>query len=201
LSDGAVHWPSFLRELDATEKAWAQYEVRYPREDAVHWMPAPMPLFITLLTDAVMAAPPHHGGSVFGEDSYGPPWFLDVGCGPGTKIRLAEAMFGVKGFGIDIVPRFVAEAQAHKVHAAVQDAFEFPEGGGGGGTRGYADFQVVYVNRPSALQDELEHLVMDRMASDTVLIAVNWRHSPGKAGWIPVAEEFGEPVCGVWIKP
>jgi hypothetical protein len=39
------------------------------------------------------------------------------------------------------------------------------------------------------------------MASDAVLIAVNWRNSPGKAGWIPVAEEVGEPVCGVWVKP
>ena len=203
-----VHWPSFLRELDATEKAWCQYEVRYPREDAVHWMPAPMPLFITLLTDAVMAAQPHHAGPRGGwadEDAYGPPWFLDVGCGPGTKIRLAEQLFGLKGHGIDIVPRFIAEAQAHQLRAFVVDAFEFPAGGtavpGMHSEKGYADFQIVYVNRPSALQDELESLIMDRMAPDAVLIAVNWRNSPGKAGWIPVAEEYGDPVCGVWVKP
>jgi SAM-dependent methyltransferase len=208
LDSSAVHWPSFLRELDATEKAWMQYEVRYPREDAVHWMPAPMPLFITLLTDAVMAAQPHHAGPRGGwadEDAMGPPWFLDVGCGPGTKIRLAQKMFGLKGYGIDIVPRFVAEAQAHGVHAMIADAFEFPEGGLSDDLRlsrdGYARFQIVYVNRPSALQDELEHLVMDQMASDAVLIAVNWRNDPAKEGWILNSQEFGDPVCGTFIKP
>ena len=119
-----------------------------------------------------------------------------------TKVRLAEAMFGLRGFGIDIVPRFVSEAQAHGVNALVQDAFDFPEGGGPLGlTSGYRDFDILLVNRPSSMQDELEELVMDRMRPDAVLIAVNWRNSPSKAGWIAVAEEFGEPVCGVWVKP
>jgi SAM-dependent methyltransferase len=204
-----THWPSFLRELNATEQAWRQYEVRYSREDAVPWMPFPMPLFVTLLTDAVEVAPPSRprGPAVTGWGrELKAPRFLDVGCGPGTKVRLASALFGVDGYGIDIVPRFVAEAQAHGVQAWLQDAFEFPEGDprniqAGALMPGYADFQIVYVNRPSALQDDLENLVMERMAPDAVLIAVNWRNNPGKAGWIPVSEEFGEPVRGVWVKP
>jgi hypothetical protein len=69
------------------------------------------------------------------------------------------------------------------------------------GLNGYADFQIVLVNRPSGLQDELESLIMEKMSSDAVLIAVNWRNNPAKQGWIPVSEEFGEPVCGVYIKP
>lgn len=202
-----THWPSFLREMDATEQAWKSHSVRYPRSDAVPWMPFPIPQFITLLADAVMAAPPSQGRGSFGRDMdemYGPPRFLDVGCGPGTKIRLAEAMFGLRGFGIDIVPRFVAEAQAHGVKAWVADAFEFGAEEGGAkiaGQTAYSDFQIVMVNRPSSLQDELESLVMDRMASDAVLIAINWRNDPGKQGWIMQAQEYGEPVCGVWIKP
>lgn len=205
-----THWPSFLRELDATEAAWRQHAVHYPRADAVPWMPFPIPQFISLLTDAVMAAPPSQGARSYGiyDEPYGPPKFLDVGCGPGTKIRLAQEMFGLRGFGIDIVPRFVAEAQAHGVNAAVADAFEFggdlPDLEGGAkvvGQNGYADYQIVMVNRPSSLQDELEGLVMERMASDSVLMAINWRNDPGKQGWIMQAQEYGEPVCGVWIKP
>jgi SAM-dependent methyltransferase len=204
-----VHWPSFLRELDATEAAWNSRPVKYPREDAVHWMPVAIPTFVTLMTEAMMVAPPCMDGEAFATDHYGQVRFLDVGCGPGTKVQLAQAMFGVKGYGIDIVPRFIAEAEARGVTARVADAFSFPAGGHGGGAGvlavgdglGYADFQVLLVNRPSSLQDELESLIMERMASDAVLIAVNWRRSPEKSGWLAQYQEFGEPVMGVFVKP
>lgn len=196
------HWPSFLRELDAAEQLWKTRDVRYSREDAVPWMPFPLPQFVTLLTEAVSAAArPRAVTSPAGKVT-----FLDVGCGPGTKCRLARAMFNLADAGIDIVPRFVAEAQQYDVRAWVQDAFELGEGEpdhglGSGLLPGYANFDIVLVNRPSALQDKLEMLVMERMASDAVLIAVNWRNDPGRHGWIPHYQEFGEPVCGVWIKP
>jgi SAM-dependent methyltransferase len=172
-------------------------------------MPLPIPQFISLLTEAMMVAPPCMSTTAAYSDHYGQPRFLDVGCGPGTKVRLAQAMFGVRGYGIDIVPRFVAEAQAHNIQAWVQDAFEFPAGGTevghsplpGALPMGYSGFEVLLVNRPSSLQDELEHLIMDRMARDAVLIAVNWHTDPGKEGWTLQYQEFGEPVMGVWIKP
>jgi SAM-dependent methyltransferase len=137
------------------------------------------------------------------DEAYGQPRFLDVGCGPGTKVRLAQALFGLNAYGIDIVSRFIAEAQAHGAACLLKDAFEFPAKGEPMTTSawGYSDFQIVYVNRPSANQDELEHLVMERMASDSVLIAVNWRNDPGKKGWLLAYQEYGDPVCGVFIKP
>lgn len=202
-----THWPSFLRELEATEQAWRQNEVRYPREDAVPWMPYPMNMFVTLLVDAVKAAPPGRmrGDLASWGRGFGTPTFLDVGCGPGTKMRMARAMFGLDTYGIDIVSRFVAEAQAHGEQAWVKDAFEFEEGTQFdmeyGVVPGYASFQIVYVNRPSSMQDDLEGLVMDRMAKDAVLMAVNWRNNPADKGWIPVAQEGLTPVCGVWVKP
>jgi SAM-dependent methyltransferase len=195
-----VRWPGFLRELDAVERAWNSREVHYPREDAVHWMPYAIPQFVSLLTEAVMVAP-QRSKYLF---SVGPARFLDVGCGPGTKMRLAAEMFGLDTYGIDIVPRFIHEALAYGCKAALMDAFDFPEHpfpDQGEPAMGYAAFDIVYVNRPSGLQDELESLIMDRMSSDAVLVAVNWRNSPGKAGWVPVSEEYGEPVCGVWMKP
>jgi SAM-dependent methyltransferase len=200
-----THWPSFLRELKATESAWNDVPVRYPREDAVHWMPFQLGQFVTLLTEAVAVTPPPPPMLTATEEP-GQPRFLDVGCGPGTKVRLAQAMFSLNAFGIDIVPRFISEAQAHGAWCMLKDAFEMPERGGRATVDpwGYDDFQIVYVNRPSANQDELEHLVMERMAPDSVLIGVNWRNDPGKDGWLLAYQEYGSPgtpVCGVWIKP
>jgi SAM-dependent methyltransferase len=201
-----THWPSFLRELQATESSWNAVPIRYPREDAVPWLPFPLGQFVTLLTEAVAVSPPgppaHEVPAI--TEEFGQPRFLDVGSGPGTKVRLAQALFGLNAYGIDIVPRFISEAQAHGARCMLKDAFELPVKGIRGGTLdpwGYADFQIVYVNRPSANQDELEHLVMDRMAPDSVLIAVNWRNDPGKEGWLLAYQEYGDPVCGVFIKP
>jgi SAM-dependent methyltransferase len=168
-------------------------------------MPFQLGQYVTLLTEAVAVSPPGPSftSQPLSSGAYDQPRFLDVGCGPGTKVRLAQALFGLNAYGIDIVPRFISEAQAHGAACLLKDAFEFPARGAPSSTDawGYADFQIVYVNRPSTLQDELEHLVMDRMASDSVLIGVNWHNNPEKDGWLPVFLEYGTPVCGVWIKP
>ena len=202
MSRVSVYWPSFLRELLATENAWNASPVTYPREDAVPWLPFPMPQFVTLLTEAMMVATPSPGGLMVLEEP-NTIRFLDVGCGPGTKIRMAEALFGVKGYGIDIVSRFVAEAQAHGVKAIVKDAYELPAKGVPMTTSsfGYEDFGIVYVNRPSSDQDALEKYVMDSMRPDSVLMAVNWRNDPAKQGWFMQYQEYGDPVCGVFVKP
>lgn len=184
------YWPALLRELNATEQGWKQYDVAYPREDAVHWMPYAIPSFVALLADAVMSCAP--GPMVAGQ--YTLPRFLDVGCGPGTKCRLARAMFGLPVYGIDIVPRFVAEAQAHEVPAEVADAFTWP---------GYGAAEIVLVNRPSTDMDTLEPLIMEAMSPGAALMAVNWAHDPSRSGWVLIAQEdVGHgPVRGVWVKP
>lgn len=188
------HWPSFLRQINAVEQSWNAHKVTYPRDDAVHWLPFPIPQFISMLTDAVMAAPARwelHPGD---KAATGParPTFLDVGCGPGTKIQLAQALFSLDGYGIDIVPAFVAEAQQSGVKAGLIDAFLF---------NSYDAFDILFVNRPSTLQDDMEKIVCEAMASECVLIAANWRHDPAEFGLEPVAVEYERPVCGVWRKP
>jgi SAM-dependent methyltransferase len=196
-------WPAFLRELDARETMWNAMGVQYPREDAVPFMPYPIAQFVTLLTEAMMAFSRPRQFAL--DSSPGAIRFLDVGCGPGTKCRLAAAMFGLEVRGIDIVPRFIGEAQAHGVNAVVADAFDFlaadPEPGTYSGSVDLYD--IVLVNRPSHLQDELESLVMKAMGAGSVLIAVNWKHDPAKdQGWHMHYQEYpAEPVCGVWIKP
>lgn len=183
-----AHWPSFLRQVYAIEASWNALKVTYPREDAVHFLPLPIPQFVAMLTDAVMAAPTWWGG----DHEPMQTTFLDAGCGTGTKLMLAEALFGVAGCGIDIVPEFIAAARQSGLKADLIDAFEFGA---------YDAYDIVYVNRPSTLQDELEKLICDRMRPGAVLLAANWRHDPAEFGFEAVAVEHGRPVCGVWRKP
>lgn len=175
------HWPSFLRQIHALEQSWNTLKVSYPRDDAVPFLPFPIPQFISMLADAVMAV----------QSGDGPVRFLDVGCGTGTKGQLAAALFGLEPNGIDIVPSFTAEARAAGVAASTVDAFKFPN---------YDQFHILWVNRPSTLQDELEPLICGKMAGQAVLMAANWRHDPSEFGLEMVAVEYGRPVCGVWRK-
>lgn len=183
----AVHWASLLRELDASERAWNARTVRYPRTDAVPWLPFPRPQFIALLTDAVEAAPAR-----VDRGRFLPPRFADVGAGIGSKMRLAQALFGLEPWGVEIVPELAAEARAHGLNVALGDAFEFTD---------YGPAEIVYVNRPSTLMAELEEHVMKHMASGSVLMLVNGRGSPELDTWTLVSREWGTPVQGAWIKP
>jgi SAM-dependent methyltransferase len=191
-----THWPSFLRQIYALEQSWNAHKVRYPREDAVHFLPFPIPQFISLLTEAVQAAPTrwdqNHDGGPREEFRPARNTFLDVGCGPGTKIQLAQALFGLQGYGIDIIPAFIAEAQQAGVKAGLIDAFDF---------NSYDAFDIVFANRPSTLQDKLEKLLAQSLAPQCVLIAANWRHDPAEFGLEMIAKEYERPVCGVWRKP
>jgi SAM-dependent methyltransferase len=187
-----LHWPSFLRQIYALEQSWNAHKVTYPRDDAVPWLPLPIPQFISMLTDAVMAAPTRWemtdrapGGPAAGT-------FLDVGCGPGTKVRLAEALFGLKGHGIDIVPAFIADARSCGVAATLADAFTYGH---------YDYYDIIFANRPSTMQDELEKIVAEGVAPGCVLVAANWRHDPKEYGLDCVAMEYERPVCGVWKRP
>lgn len=207
----SVNWPVLLRELDAAEHIWNSREVKYPRPDAVPWKPYPLAGFVALLTEAMMVAPFRSawGDINMVEDDqwqHGKIRLIDVGCGPGTKLRLARAMFDLNVYGIDIVGRFVDEALQHRVRAGKIDAFEFPETGQAMTTTpfGYSDFDIVYVNRPSGEVHKLEPLIMERMRPDAVLIAVNWVNDPAAHGFAPHFQEMSMiprgPLCGVWIK-
>jgi SAM-dependent methyltransferase len=190
VSTAQVYWPAFLRELEAEERAWNNRNVRYPREDAVPWLPFPRGQFIALLADAVQAAPAR--ASYMNPDVFLTPKFLDVGAGTGSKIRLAQALFGLDGYGIELVPELARDARARDVQIEVADAFDWT---------GYGEADIVYVNRPSTQMQKLESTVMQGMASGAVLMLVNGQCDPEQQGWELVSREWGEPVHGVWIKP
>ena len=185
-------WPLHLRQLNQRERNWNQSERPvYPRGDAVPFLPYPLPRFAQFLLEAVEALP---GWACYDSAGlYRTPRFLDVGCGPGTKMQLVRSLFGFDCYGIDLVPDYIAECRMTGLSAEVADAFDYDQ---------YHAFGLVLVNRPSSSQDKMEQLVCERMQPGAVLIALNWRNDPAKlAGFRPVSQEWGEPVHGVWAKP
>lgn len=181
-------WPAFLREIRRLDHQHLTRSREGLPEHGVPFQPYPVPEFVALLIEAVMHAT---GRS-----------FLEVGCGPGgTRMRLAEALFDLDVFGIDIVPGHVEKTNAGRMFrtAAVADARTWG---------GYSQFSIVYLNRPAdgPEQDPLERHVTGTMRPGSILITVNGALDPGKTlGWKPVSVEEGRPaaapVAGVWQKP
>ncbi len=167
-----------IRDIYAEEQETKRIGVELP-EGCFGWFPYPISQFVTYLVDALTAA---EG-----------PRFLDVGCGPGTKLILAQGLFQLDAAGLEIVPEFVEAARHRYLKVAETDARTWD---------GYAGADIVFVNRPCSDQEQLERHIMDSMKPNGVLISVNGRLTPSREGWLTVAEEYGaEPACGVWAKP
>ena len=143
------------------------------------WRPFPWPDFIALLAEALPEAP--------GER------FLDVGAGVGTKMLLADSIFGLNTQGIERVPEYVRQARELGLVITEADALTWD---------GYGDFDIVWLNRPfkdEKLQAELERQVQAGMKSGAVFIGVNLVSAPS-AGWWLVLDDM-ELHRGIWQKP
>jgi SAM-dependent methyltransferase len=173
-------WRDFIQEIGIIEQYWRHQPITIEADhpgQCQGWLPYPIPQFITYLCDAVSVIPG--------------PQFLDVGCGPGTKIRIAQELFGLTGAGLELAPEMVQAAAGVLVHNA--DARTWDR---------YAEADIVYMNRPIVPSYPFEQHVMAAMKPRAVLMSVNGTTLPSDQGWIPVAEEIGPgPVCGVWVKP
>jgi SAM-dependent methyltransferase len=141
-----------LAEIDQLEQEWKDIHPEHRQQEGRWgWEPFPVDRFLPLL---VIAAARNHGP------------FLDVGCGIGTKLLIAESR-GLKAEGIEIVPDYVDEARRLGVNASVADAVTF--------TR-YGEFGIVFINHPLKdfdAEDSLELMIQDQMSPGAVLITVN----------------------------
>ena len=132
------------------------------------WMPFSWPDFIALMAEAMP--------EVTGDR------FLDIGCGPGTKMLLADAVFGLRASGIERSPEMVKEASQLGLQAFEADAL---------GWENYGRYDLVFFNRPffdNGQQAELEKQVWAGMKSGAVVIGVNLI-APPPVTWYPVLDD------------
>lgn len=131
------------------------------------WMPFSWPAFTALLAEALP--------EVTGDR------FLDIGCGVGTKMMLAQDIFGLSVYGVERVPEYVAAARKRGLVVEEADAL---------GWNGYGDFDVVFFNRPFfdvERQAQLEQQVYRDMKPGAVVIAVNLINPP--TSWYLVLDD------------
>jgi len=96
------------------------------------------------------------------------PKFLDVGCGFGTTLMLAEAI-GYDGYGIEYNQKNKPFASTRLIWYG--DAFDYENENE---ERSYSQFDVIYYYRPISdydLQLKLESLIEDKMSPGAFLIA------------------------------
>ncbi len=118
---------------------------------------------------------------------------LEVGCGIGSRMLVAQEIFGLDVSGFDRVDEYVAQAVKLNLNVWVDDALAFA---------GYGNYDVLWFNRPfrdPVPQRELEAKVWDAMAPGAVVICANLEAPPPRA-WMTVLDDW-EVRRGIWWKP
>ena len=168
-----------LTEIRQVERKW-QKQVDVGDEDMfAGWMPSDVAQFLVLLIEAIAEAPGRG--------------FLEIGCGPGTKMMLARDLFGLDVSGFDRVPEYVVAAREQGLNVATCDAMRFDA---------YERFDIVFFNRPfrdRAAQRELERLVYGKIRRGAVVICMNLETQPPGDKYLVVTDDW-ESRRGVWLK-
>lgn len=176
-----------IRGVMDTEHQWfAQGD---PESPVLPWMPFQPADFLAFLFDCV----PELNG----------PAFLDVGCGPGTKMALARHFYGLTACGIEIDPEMAAQAR-NWGSVITGDALAVPSGF-------YREYDLVWLYKPfrdNDLERQLEERIMRELKPGAVLAGASWETSPA-GRWHTVVDDCltdpwtGKPVSvrGAWKKP
>lgn len=170
---------SAIRQVMKEEAQWfAQGDPRSPTNP---WMPFQPADFLAILFDCV--------AEMRGRK------FIDVGCGPGTKMLLADRLYGLEPEGIEISAEMAAAAEKHgRVYHG--DAGDTPPGF-------YSGYDLIWLYRPfrdPVLEQRLEARVMDEMKPGAILAGGGWEICPADHRWITVVDDW-ELRRGAWMKP
>ena len=166
-----------IRAVQETEHQWLR--AGDAKSPYLSWMPFQAGEFLSILFECV---PQLYGRK-----------FLDVGCGPGTKMQLAAHFFGLQPYGIEVDPVMAAAAEPHGF-VATSDALHI--------TDSYDRFDLVWMYRPfrnKDLQFQLDCRVMKEMKPGAILAGGQWEVCPADLGWIPIVDDW-ELRRGAWQK-
>jgi trans-aconitate methyltransferase len=178
MSEQAQKIAQVLKSVTGLERAW-QGNIPSANDDQhIPWLPFPIPEFVSLCTAAVTEA---EGLT-----------FLEVGCGIGTKMLIAETIFGLDVFGIERVPEYVAQAQRIGLRVSEADAGEW---------KGYGNYDILWLNRPFRQPDTeaaLETRIWAEAKPGAVVICANLEDRP-PSSWYLIEDDW-ETRRGVWQK-
>ena len=159
---------ALVTEVQKTEH---RYMLHGPRHDPVvtPWMPYRPADFVSIIWECL---PELITGCCF----------LDVGCGPGTKMQIARDLFGLSVSGLEIDAE-MAKLAAGIGHVACIDASEF---------KAYQFYDLIWLYRPfrdARLEYELEKRITGQMKPGAILAGSSWETDPGALGWQPVVDD------------
>lgn len=133
------------------------------------------------------------------------PVFLDVGCGPGTKMQIAKDLFGLISYGIEIDPEMAAEARHHGI-AYQADALQHLTI-----DRLYRNADIIWLYRPfrdPESEQKLENRIISAMKPGAILAGGSWESDIAQLGWQTVVDDcviapdgIGRIFRGAWQKP
>lgn len=168
-----------IREAQQTEALW--FCQGDPRSPTNPWMPFQVADFLSIVFECVPEAAGYR--------------FLDVGCGPGTKMLIASHFYGMDAAGIEIDPAMARAARAHG-SVVCGDALQAPPGA-------FGTWDVIWLYRPFRdrdLERQLEKRIMDEMKPGAILAGGGWETCPADRRWITVVDDW-ELRRGAWMKP
>lgn len=177
-----------IRDVQHAEHQW--FKQGDPKSPYNPWMPFQPADFLAILFDCV--------GELRGNV------FLDVGCGPGTKMALAAHFYGLEAWGIEIDPD-MAQAAGQYGTVVCADALNSAPGA-------YAFYDLIWLYRPLrdvTLEWQLEQRIISEMKPGAILAGASWETDPASLHWVTVFDDYltdprtGALVAsrGAWMKP
>lgn len=173
------HLRGVLRNVAALDTDWMSSQAGRDDRHCAPWMPFPVFDFIALTAEALPESPGDR--------------FLEIGCGIGTRMLLAQEIYGLDVSGVERVPEYAEQARALGLTVSVEDALAH---------KGYGGHDILWFNRPfrdQMLQRALEQRVWEQMAPGAVAMCANLE-SPPPSGWPLILDDW-EIRRGIWRKP
>jgi hypothetical protein len=151
------------------------------------WMPFQVADFVAIMSECVAYCNPVEEPVVSAQ-------FLDVGSGIGTKMMLAEVLFGLSPSGLEVDEEMARYAgDTYGQWTILKDALKYPN---------YYNFDIIWMYRPfrdGFKQAELEHKIFEEMKPGAIVAGAQWENQPG--GFEIIVDDWETGHRGAWKKP